>query len=98
MKTSLNTMKTLLDDHRIHIGWLLLVAATVASYALRSEGSIGPAIGLTTLAITYLKGRVVVLDFMELRHAPLVWRAIFEGWLLLLTLLVLTIYGGPALR
>lgn len=84
--------------NRLDLGWLLLVGATVLGYALRAEAAAGTLVGAATLAIAYAKGRLVVLDFMELRHAPCLWRGIVEGWLLLLTLLVLTVYGGPALR
>lgn len=84
--------------NRLNLGWLLLVGATVLGYALRAEATAGILVGVATLAIAYGKGRLVVLDFMELRHAPRLWRGIVEGWLLLLTLLVLTVYGGPALR
>ena len=30
-------------------------------------------------AISFWKGAVVILDFMALRHAPLLWRAITMG-------------------
>lgn len=86
-------MNTLLRDP-LHRGWLILAAATVLGYALRAEASVGPSVGLATLAIGYLKGRLVILDFMELRAAPLLWRALVEGWLALLTLLVAAVYLG----
>jgi hypothetical protein len=50
--------------------WLLLVLATAVMFVLRAEGSASLAVAAATLAITYLKGRLVVLDFMELRYAP----------------------------
>jgi hypothetical protein len=72
--------------------WLLLVGATAAALWMREDGLGGFTIGVTTLAIAYAKGRLVVLDFMELRCAPLLWRCLLEGWLLLISALIVTIY------
>jgi hypothetical protein len=78
--------------------WLLLVLATAVTFALRAKGFIGLGAAAATLAIAYLKGRLVVLDFMELRHAPWPWKGIVEGWLLAVSLLILAVYwfGGNA--
>jgi hypothetical protein len=44
------------------------------------------------LAIAFVKGRLVILDFMELRGAPLMWRVLLEGWLILVSSLILLAY------
>lgn len=80
----------------IHRGWLVLVAATLLGYSLRAEGHVGFGVGLATLAITYYKGRLVILDFMELRHAPRLWRALIEVWLLLVCVLILAVFSAGA--
>jgi len=79
--------------------WLWLVLATGAAFWLRVDGAIGLAAGFTTIAIAYLKGRLVVLDFMELRDAPRIWRGLFEAWLLLVSAIILGVYrfGLPAI-
>lgn len=69
----------------LHRTWLILLIATVAAFWMRDDGLVGLSIGLSTLAIAWFKGRLVVLDFMELRHAPILWRTLIEGWLLLVT-------------
>jgi len=74
--------------------WLLLVGATATALWMREDGLEGLTIGATILAIAYAKGRLVVLDFMELRHAPLLWRCLAEGWLLLVSGLIVTIYAS----
>src|SRR6266850_6249830 len=74
--------------------WLLLVGATAVALWMREDGLAGLTIGAMTLAIAYAKGRLVVLDFMELRRAPLLWRCLFEGWLLLISALIVTIYAS----
>jgi hypothetical protein len=69
----------------LHRTLLILLVATVAAFWMRNDGLVGLSIGASTLAIAWFKGRLVVLDFMELRHAPLIWRALIEGWLLLVS-------------
>jgi hypothetical protein len=32
-------------------------------------------------ALAALKGALVILDYMELRHAPPLWRRLLLGWL-----------------
>lgn len=76
----------------LHRSLLILVIATVAAFWMRNDGMVGLGIGATTLAIAWFKGRLVVLDFMELRHAPTTWRLLIEGWLLLVTGLIFVFY------
>lgn len=78
---------------RVRRAWLVIVVATVVAYGLRSEEWVGYGVGVATLALAYVKARLVVLEFMELRHAPPVWRGIFEGWLLLLSVALLAVYS-----
>lgn len=72
-------MKVLqLVRNRAGVSWLLLVAATVISWAVGAEHGTGSMVVLVVLAIAALKVRLVGLDFMELRHAPIPLRAAFE--------------------
>lgn len=83
----------------LHRTLLILLTATIAAFWMRSDGLVGLSIGASTLAIAWFKGRLVVLDFMELRHAPRLWRALVEGWLLLVSVCLFVAYylglGGP---
>jgi hypothetical protein len=62
--------------------WLVLVAATLASWSLGSgHGSSGAqAASLAVLVVAFLKVRLVGLYFMELRAAPVPLRMAFEAW------------------
>lgn len=60
--------------------WIVLVAATIASWALGAEHRVGSEIGVVVLGIALIKVRFVGLDFMELREAPLALRTAFEGY------------------
>lgn len=76
----------------VHRTWLMLMLATAGTFALSTDQISGVAAGVMTLVITYIKGRLVILDFMELRNAPLVWRLAVEGWLLIVSTLLLNFY------
>jgi Prokaryotic Cytochrome C oxidase subunit IV len=72
-------MKVLeLVRNRAGFSWLLLIAATALSWAVGADHGTGSLVALVVLAIAALKVRLVGLDFMELRHAPIPLRAAFE--------------------
>ncbi|MBW7900820.1 MAG: cytochrome C oxidase subunit IV family protein [Rhodocyclaceae bacterium] len=81
------------DDERATRAWLLLTAGTLATWGLGAAGLAGPWLAAAVLTIAVAKGRLLVLDFMELRGAPRVWRVVLEGWLLLVGALVLIAYA-----
>ncbi|MGD9619695.1 MAG: cytochrome C oxidase subunit IV family protein [Mycolicibacterium sp.] len=68
--------------NRAGLSWLILVAATVVSWALGAEHGTGSLLAVAVLAIAAFKVRLVGLDFMELRSAPAGLRAAFECYCL----------------
>jgi hypothetical protein len=66
--------------------WLLLLVITAASgwlgsgHAIRDDRYVGAAI----VALAFVKIRFVILDFMEIRHAPLLMRLACEAWVVIL--------------
>lgn len=72
-------MKVLeLVRNRAGVSWLILVAATLASWLVGAEHGTGSMVAVVVLAIAAVKIRLVGLDFMELRHAPVPLRVAFE--------------------
>lgn len=69
---------------RAVVSWLMLIAATLLSYALGAEHGVGAAVVVVVFGIAAVKIRLVGLDFMELRGAPTPLRAAFEGYCLAL--------------
>jgi hypothetical protein len=63
---------------RSTVVWAALVGATLVSWGVGSEHGTGSLIAVVVLGVAMIKVRFVGLDFMELRHAPLVLRAAFE--------------------
>lgn len=64
--------------------WLILLAVTAATYWLGESGVAGHGSMMPMLilfSLTFVKGVVVILDFLELRHAPALWRWVVLIWL-----------------
>ena len=78
-----------------HRAWLILIVATGMTWYLGEVGAAGTLAIVTMLLIAFVKGRLVILDFMELRNAPALWRALLEGWLILVSSLILLAYWIP---
>ncbi len=72
--------------------WLLLIAATLLTLAIGEGGAAGVGIVALLAAISLLKGGVIILDYMALRHAPLLWRAIVLGWMVLVWAVIAIAY------
>lgn len=75
-----------------HRAWLILLVATAITWYLGEVGASGTAAIVAMLLIAFIKGRLVILDFMELRNAPLIWRLALEGWLIVVAGLILLAY------
>jgi caa(3)-type oxidase subunit IV len=77
---------------RVAVVWLVLVAATLLSWeSARSSGDYRLASSVVLL-IAFLKARLIGLEFMELRAAPLLLRLIFEAWTVAACASLLTLY------
>jgi hypothetical protein len=67
---------------RAGVSWLVLIAATLLSYTMGAEHGVGSAVVVVVFAIAAIKVRLIGLDFMELRSAPIALRAAFESYCL----------------
>ena len=75
--------------------WLLLLAATAFTWWLGDSGALVPprlAMMALVFGLAWLKGVGVILEFMELRHAPPAWRWALIGGLTLIVGLILLAY------
>ncbi len=78
--------------NRAGASWLILVAATLASFALGADHGTGSLVAVAVLGIAAIKVRLVGLDFMELRHAPIPLRVAFEVYCVALWALLSGLY------
>jgi hypothetical protein len=67
---------------RAGASWLVLIAATLLSYALGADHGVGSTVVVVVFGIAAIKVRLIGLDFMELRSAPMLLRAAFESYCL----------------
>jgi caa(3)-type oxidase subunit IV len=78
---------------RVAVTWLVLLAATLLSWeSAHSSGDYRLA-STVVLLIAFLKARLIGLEFMELRAAPRVLRAIFEAWVVVACATLLALYS-----
>ncbi len=71
---------------RLDITWLILIGLALATLlvpALVSRPLLANALLLTFAA---LKGRRIVLDFLDLRVAPALWRGLVSAWVVIVVL------------
>lgn len=73
--------------------WAALMIATCAStwWLAKDALSASTATALIML-IAAVKARLILIHFMEIGHAPLRWRLLFETWIVVCTGAVLGIY------
>ena len=79
---------------RITLVWFVLVAATAFSWEM------GHGVGLHDLrqasvaiiVVAFIKVRFVILDFMEIRHAPIWMRIVGETWVVVVCSILVGLY------
>ena len=72
--------------------WLLLIGLTLFSWWLGDGHGPGRLATVAVLAFAFFKVGVVGANFMELRHAPLPLRLIFNTWTAVVCAVLITIY------
>jgi len=72
--------------------WLVLVAVTMVSFALGADHGVGSSVAVVVLGLAVVKVRYVGLDFMELRTAPVMLRALFEAYCITLWMVLAGMY------
>jgi len=72
--------------------WLVLVAVTLVSFALGADHGVGSSVAVVVLGLAMVKVRYVGLDFMELRTAPVMLRALFEAYCITLWVVLAGMY------
>lgn len=79
--------------------WLFLVAATLCSgWLAEHNGLAGRWTAVAVMFVAAVKGRAVILYFMELRVAPRVWRLAFELWIWVCCALIVAVWAWTGSR
>ena len=83
---------------RVTLVWFLLVMATALSWGM------GHGVGfdnvrhasVAIIAVAFIKVRFVILDFMEIRHAPLFMRIVGIIWVVVVCTALVVLYWHGA--
>ncbi len=82
-------------QRRIDLAFAILAIATLLTWLLgewwSSHTVLLPVMG-GLLTLTFIKCRMVILDFMGLRPVKLFWRALMLGWAIVVLALICTAY------
>ena len=83
-----------LVGNRMGAVWAFLVAVTALSFAVGGgHGAAGhEAATVAVVAVAFVKVRLVGLEFMELRSAPVPLRLLFEGWVVVTGAVLIGLY------
>lgn len=86
-----------MTDRTVTRTWLLLVAITVGSWWLapaQYSGALRASVPITALvlALTLIKSRLIIRQFMEVRSAPRWLKLATDSWLVVLFGALFTIY------
>ena len=80
------------SDHgtplRATVIWVVLIAATIVTWSVGENSGSGPAVVGLLFAIAFGKGALIILDYMALRRAPLMWPLLALGWMTLVCALI----------
>ncbi len=71
---------------RLDTTWVLLIGLAVATVLVSSIIPRALIANGVVLAFAAVKGRRIVLDYLDLRAAPALWRGLLTAWLLLIVL------------
>ena len=77
---------------RATVLWATLIFATLLTWGMGALGATGKGAIALLAVISFWKGAVIILDFMALRHAPLLWRVLTLGWMVLVWAVIAIAY------
>lgn len=78
------------SQSRLILIWLAMCALTLAAFGTGGTDLRGSLPVIAVIVTALIKVRFVILDFMEVRTAPIPLRLALEGWLILLGAVLVT--------
>lgn len=75
-------------EKRLAVVWIILSALTVVSLAVLTIDGPGPIrpnaiVAISAVAVSLFKVRLIIQEFMEVRHAPKFLSRLTDAWLML---------------
>lgn len=71
---------------RLDTTWTVLIALALATILVPSLIPRPPLADALLLALAAAKGRRIMLDYLDLRAAPALWRGLVSAWIVILVL------------
>ncbi|QOZ76192.1 hypothetical protein XH83_12510 [Bradyrhizobium sp. CCBAU 53351] len=71
---------------RLDIAWMTLIGLALATLLVPTLVSRPLFANALLLTFAALKGRRIVLDFLDLRSAPALWRGLVSAWVVIVVL------------
>ena len=68
---------------RLDATWIALIGLAIATILVPSLVSRAPVANAVVLSLAAIKGRQIVLDYLDLRAAPALWRSLVSAWVLI---------------
>ena len=91
-----------MSTRRINIIWVTLLLATAITWwwgeSASTHASNERITAALVLCLAAFKGVLIALDYMELRHAPSLWRRLVLGWVGTVVVLLLALSMWHSLR
>ena len=81
-----------MTTRKLNLTLAVLLAATLATWSIGEAGATSIVAMLAMLVLTFVKGRLIALEFMGLRPVKFFWRAMLIGWLVLVLCLIALAY------
>ena len=69
--------------HRLDATWIVLIGLAVATIIIHLFVKHALTANTAVLVLAIIKGRRIVLDYLDLRNAPALWRGLVTGWIIL---------------
>lgn len=66
--------------------WIALIGLAIATLLVPSVVPRAPLANATLLGLAAIKGRRIVLDYLDLRAAPALWRGLVSAWVIIVVL------------
>jgi hypothetical protein len=61
---------------------ITLIAWWIGAHHTKDPARLAPTVGLSAIAITLIKVRVIIREFMDVRHAPALLKYVTDAWLI----------------
>lgn len=71
---------------RLDVTWVVLIGLAIATVLVPTLLSRALLANAVVLAFAAVKGRRIVLDYLDLRTAPALWRGLVTAWILIVVL------------